>query len=204
MSADAAPAAFNCENEVQPSRWIIVYRGTVTPQVSGKFRFVGAGDDVLVVRFNNRPAFDFGYTIGGLGRNLPKEIAESSESSEIEKNLKKETPMKLPLTLYKYQNTPTLNRDIGGVAVGPEFMVEEGKTYPVEILISEIPGGLFSMCLMIEEVGVEYEKDPAGFPILPLFRLDNSPPADLKGQAPPVSKEGPVWKFVTGATKREI
>ncbi|GAA5117697.1 hypothetical protein JIN84_17005 [Luteolibacter yonseiensis] len=204
MPAEGAPAAFEVEKEVQPKMWAVVYRGAVQAPKTGKFRFVGAGDDVLVVRFNSRPVFDFGYTIAGIGRNLPKEIAETSESSEIEKNLKKETPMKLPLTLYKYENTPTLNRDIGGVAVGPEFSVEEGKTYPVEILISEIPGGLFSMALMIEEVGVTYEKDPAGFPILPLFRIDGTPPADLKGQAPPISKDGPIWKFVTGATKREI
>jgi hypothetical protein len=204
MSADGAPAAFEVEKEVQPKMWAVVYRGAVQAPKSGKFRFVGAGDDVLVVRFNNRPVFDFGYTIAGIGRNLPKEIAGISDNSEIERNLKKETPMKLPLTQYKYENTPTLNNDIGGVAVGPEFNVEAGKTYPVEIMISEIPGGLFSMCLMIEEVGVTYEKDPAGFPILPLFRIDGNPPADIKGQAPPIAKDGPIWKFVTGATKREI
>jgi hypothetical protein len=204
MAAEGAPAAFEVEKEVQPKMWAVVYRGAVQAPKSGKFRFVGAGDDVLVVRFNNRPAFDFGYTVAGIGRNLPKEIIETDDSSEVAKNLRKETPMKLPLTMYKYENTPTLNKDIGGVAVGPEFEVEAGKTYPVEIMISEIPGGLFSMALMIEEVGTTYEKDPAGFPILPLFRIDGSPPPDLKGQAPPISKEGPIWKFVTGATKREI
>ena len=92
-----------------------------------------------------------------------------------------------------------------GMAVGPEFEVEAEKTYPVEIMIGEIPGGFFSLALMIEEIGATYEKDPAGFPILPLFRLDGSPPSnELTGEAPPISNDGPIWKPATGALKREL
>ena len=196
MPADGAPAAFEVEKEVQPRMWIVVYRGAVKAPKSGKFRFAGACDDILVVRFNNRPVFDYGYTMAGTGTHVngrADEFDGTKENRELENEVKKNTPMKFPVPFYKYSATPALNSQIGGIALGPEFSVEEGKTYPVDIMIGEIPGGSFSLYLMIEEVGATYQKDPAGFPILPLFRLDASPPADMKGEAPPISQEGPVW-----------
>lgn len=54
MSADHGPQAFNLAEKVKPKRWIVVYRGNVTPPESGNFRFVGFADDVLAVRFNGR------------------------------------------------------------------------------------------------------------------------------------------------------
>ena len=58
MSAGNGPKAFNLEDKVQPKRWIVVYRGRVTPPESGGYRFVGWADDVLAVRFNNRLVLD--------------------------------------------------------------------------------------------------------------------------------------------------
>ncbi|GAA5117693.1 hypothetical protein JIN84_17010 [Luteolibacter yonseiensis] len=207
MPADGAPAAFEVEKEVQPRMWVVVYRGAVKAPKSGKFRFVGECDDFLVVRFNSRPVFDYGYTMAGTGTHVngrADEFDGTKENRELENEVKKNTPMKFPIPFYKYDATPAHNRNIGGLAVGPEFNVEEGKTYPIDIMIGEIPGGYFSVALMIEEVGATYEKDPAGFPILPLFRLDTVPPADMKGESPPISQEGPVWKFVPGAAQKDI
>ncbi|RYD18817.1 MAG: hypothetical protein EOP88_21270 [Verrucomicrobiaceae bacterium] len=207
MPADGAPAAFECEKEVQPRMWLVTYRGGVIAPKTGKFRFVGQCDDILVVRFNNRPAFDYGYTIAGTGTHINGRSAEvngTTENKDLEKEIKRNTPMDYPIPFYRYEKTPGHNRNIGGMAVGPTFNVEAGKTYPIEILIGEIPGGYFSVCLMIEEVGATYEKDPAGFPILPLFQLDNIPPAEMPGEQPPIAKDGPVWKFAAGATKRDI
>jgi hypothetical protein len=208
MSADGAPAAFEVEKEVQPRRWVVVYRGAVQAPRSGKFRFVGAGDDLLFVRFNNRDVFDYGYTLASTGSHLynrTEEMEGSKENDDLAKDVRKLSPMRLPLTYYKYAQTPKYNREIGGMAVGPEFEVEAGKTYPVEILIGEIPGGQFSVSLLIEEIGATYQKDPAGFPILPLFRLDNSPPSkEQKGEAPPFDPNGPVWKYVAGGARKDI
>ncbi len=208
IPADGAPAAFEVEKEVQPKRWIVVYRGAVKPPKAGRYRFVGAGDDMLVVRLNNRSVFDYGYTLASTGTHLFGRSAEmdgSKENPELAKEVRKLSPMKLPISFYKYAQTPKYNQDIGGMAVGPEFEVRDGQTCPIEILIGEIPGGYFSVSLLIEEIGATYQKDPAGFPILPLFRLDNSlPSAELNGEAPPYDPNGPVWKFVPGAMKRDI
>jgi hypothetical protein len=187
MPASGAPEAFNSQNEVQPSRWIVVYRGTVTPPKSGKYRFVGVGDDVLVVRFNGKHVFDYGYTRPTSGT--------------------RDDLMEQPLVKYQYEATTTWNKDLQGIGRGPEFRAEAGKAYPIEILMSELPGGLFGAVLMIEEVGVQYQKDPLqGAPILPLFRLDPSAPKQPSKDtnAPPFDPKGPVWRTVEDGGKLGI
>ena len=207
IDADAAPTAFECEKEVQPKRWIVVYRGSVQAPLTGKFRFVGAADDVLCVRFNNRDVFDYGYTMATTGKNIigkSDELADPKNKSDLAREIRRDSPMPIPITYYKYSSGGQTNRNIGGMAVGPEFEVEAGKAYPVEILVSEIPGGHFSVSLLIEQIGATYQKDPAGFPILPLFRLDNTPPARVRGDAPPFDPNGPVWKSAADVLKKDI
>jgi hypothetical protein len=196
------------EKYVQPKQWFVVYRGTVQAPKSGRFRFVGAGDDVLTVRFNNRLVFDYGYTMAATGGG-PGAISEQSyqqdRNSDAIRDFKRLSPMPVPSVTYQYAGTRAINRALGGLAVGPEFEVREGVGYPIEILISEIPGGIFSTALLIQEEGVTYQKDAGGLPILPLFRLDHSlPDPSIKGEAPPFDPNGPVWKLVPGRGKEEI
>ena len=209
MSAEGAPAAFNCEKEVQPSRWIVVYRGMVTPPRSGKFRFVGGGDDVLVVRFNGKHVFDHGFTSGTSGVYLAgkgiRVLKEEEEDAGMLEKLEEDYPMKLPVQFHQYDTTRNWNGTIGGLAVGKEFEVEAGKNYPIEILISEIPGGLFCASLLIEEIGEKYQASTNGSPVFPLFRLDASLPEPTKADnAPPYDPKGPVWKRVQGRGKLDF
>jgi hypothetical protein len=109
-----------------------------------------------------------------------------------------------PLKIYRYSGLhPRHTSDIFGLAVGLEFEAREGTSYPIEILIGETPGGLFSGYLLIEEVGAQYQKDSTGSPILPLFRLDNNPPA-VTTPGPPFDPNGPVWKLSSGRGKMSI
>jgi hypothetical protein len=193
---------------VQPKQWFVVYRGTVQAPKSGRYRFVGAGDDVLTVRFNNRLVFDYGYTMAATG-GRPWVISEESynrdRKSDAIRDFKRLSPMPVPSKTYQYEANRKINHDIGGLAVGPEFEVKEGVSYPIEILISEIPGGVFSTALLIQEEGVTYQKDAAGLPVLPLFRLDHSlPDVSPKAEAPPFDPNSPVWKLVPGRGKEEI
>lgn len=50
-----------------------------------------------------------------------------------------------------------------------------GKTYPVEILIGNYPGGSVYAFLQMEEKGARYEQDERGEPILPLFQIGKLP-----------------------------
>jgi PA14 domain len=58
MAADEGPKAFGVEKEVEPSRWVVHYKGKVSPPVSGTYHLVGGGDDVLLVRFNGKLVLD--------------------------------------------------------------------------------------------------------------------------------------------------
>ncbi|MES2572375.1 MAG: hypothetical protein V4710_20265 [Verrucomicrobiota bacterium] len=62
MSANEGPKAYGLEKEVQPSRWLVHYQGKVSPLQDGTVRFVGAGDDYLVVRFNGKVVLDHGFS----------------------------------------------------------------------------------------------------------------------------------------------
>lgn len=200
MKAEGAPAAFECEKEVEPKRWVVVYRGAVQAPKSGKFRFVGAGDDLLVVRFNDKPVFDFGYTVAGI-MSHPRGNPDL-KGSDLEKAVRKNTPMNFPFETYKYTKTPSYNGALGGLAIGPTFEVKAGLTYPIEILIGEIPGGYFSTSLLIEEVGERYKKADGGSPLLPLFQLDGIlPEVKSEDQAPPFATDGPVWNFAPGGAR---
>jgi hypothetical protein len=197
MSADSAPAAFEVEKEVQPTMWMVVYRGTVVAPKTGKFRFVGAGDDLLIVRFNGKNVFDHGYTLGTIGRHVYKDFACMSGSGldkDLERKFKRDFPVKLPVKFHQYPTTVAYNDEIGGLAEGAEFEVVGGKPYPIEILISEIPGGRFCAALLIEEIGATYNKASNGSPIYHLFRTDSSLPKTEGDNVPPFDPSGPIWK----------
>ena len=58
ISADRGPAAFHLQGIVKPSMWCVLYKGEVVAPQSFTFHFVGAGDDVMLVRFNGRLVLD--------------------------------------------------------------------------------------------------------------------------------------------------
>lgn len=208
MNAELAPEAFECEKEVKPQRWVVVYRGIVTPPKTGRYRFVGAADDVLVVRFDGKHVLDYGYTSGTLGKSIQGNVEffnDTKDDPELKKLARRDFPMEIPVQYYDYLTTQTYTKSLGGLALGVEFDAVSGRPYPIEILISEIPGGFFSAVLMIEEIGANYQKDSKGAPILPIFRLDQSLPApDKRDNTPPFDPGGPVWKRVVGASPTDI
>ncbi|RYD18815.1 MAG: hypothetical protein EOP88_21260, partial [Verrucomicrobiaceae bacterium] len=168
MPAAGAPWAFRCADKVQPSRWAIVYRGVVSPPKTGKYRFVGSGDDILVVRFNGRNVFDHGYYSGTTEvrthESFPVMKGEATDP-EVVKLLAANYPMDQPLRTYQYATTKDWNRTVGGVGVGPVFEAEAGKSYPIDILLSELPGHLFCAALLIQDVGAEYDSTSNACPI---------------------------------------
>jgi hypothetical protein len=202
MEANEAPKAFNCEKEVQGSRWVVVYRGAVRPPKTGKYRFVGAGDDVLAIRFAGKMVFDYGYESATANIKLHGNLSKLKDDNDRDwKRLRRDLTMPSPVEIRPQGSTRLVN-DIGGLGVGPEFEANAGTDYPIEILISEIPGGLFAAYLMIEEIGATYQKDGRGSPILPVFRLDSNPPA--QGEGPPFDPNGPVWQLTANRSKMSI
>jgi hypothetical protein len=155
-SADDAPKAFEVEKLMKPSRWVVHYRCYVEMPSSLPFRFVGSGDDFLIVRWNRKIALDDGYETYLAGGGNYKDFGVKVTQE------------------YKVDRRP------GGLhrlKAGPWIQVTKGTKVPVEVLIGETPGGVFDCYLAIEvaksstKVNGQYE----GEGTLKLFRCSADP-----------------------------
>jgi hypothetical protein len=177
IDANKGPSAFGLQNEVQPSMWIVLYKGTVSPPESGIFHFVGHGDDILMVKFNNR------FVLAANWDNPAFGTVDTSWK---------------PQGTYDY-GWPPPNRFMNfPFRRGNAMDIKAGSSYPIEILIGEQPGGRAHAVLLMEKEGVEYKKDAKGNPILPIFRLaETKMPKLERGESlPPYAEGGPIWKGV--------
>jgi hypothetical protein len=177
MPAEAGPSAFQVDKEVQPRMWLAHYKGSVIAPETGAYHFVGAGDDILIVRFGGRLVLCRGWDNPKFG------IVKTNWHAQANYN-------------YGFTNIPE------GFAKGDKIEMRAGDSYPIEVLIGEQPGGRMFATLLIEKEGVTYEKDSKGNPILPAFRMSDSKLPDLqKGQSyPPHQEGGPIWR-ATSAPK---
>ncbi len=159
-SADDAPKAFEVEKLMKPSRWVIHYRCYVEVPSSLPFRFVGSGDDFLIVRWNRKVALDDGYETYFAGRD--------GNYKDFGVKVSKE---------YKVDRRPgSLNR----LKAGPWIQATKGTKVPVEVLIGETPGGVFDCYLAIEvaKSGTKVDGQYEGEGKLKLFRCNADPLPD--------------------------
>ena len=165
VSASYAPIAFGVETpktrsyswDFQPSAWLVVYRGKVVAPKSGKFRFIGAGDDFIAVRFDKKMVLDAGYRmptrwdkknprkawISSFGdrENYRQEIASGKDKMRASYEFIKGVP-----------GCKIWDDEVGGLTAGTPFSVKKGGVYPIEIAVSEIPGGMGGFVLFIEDI----------------------------------------------------
>jgi hypothetical protein len=156
-SADDAPKAFEVEKLMKPSRWVLHYRCYVEVPSSLPFRFVGSGDDFLIVRWNRKIALDDGYETYFAGRD--------GNYKDFGVKVSKE---------YKVDRRPgSLNR----LKAGPWIQVTKGTKVPIEILMGETPGGTFDCYLAIEvaKSGTKVDGEYEGEGKLKLFRCNSDP-----------------------------
>ncbi len=151
-SAGYGPVAYQCDpKKNKPSAWIAVYRGKVRAPKSGKFRFVGTGDDLLCVRFNRKTVLEAGWAIPSKHKT-GSAVDNMGANKEYQKAIRegKDPDHK------GYEYVPLPNgwewNNIGGLSAGTPFEVKEGSVYPIEIMISEGPGGKFGFVLLIEDM----------------------------------------------------
>ncbi len=156
VDAKYPPKAFKCPPNVKPAGWAAHYKGKVKAPKSGTFRFVGTGDEFIGVRFNRETVLEAGYIVpslydpkkpgayhissGGAGRGYRQEVKDG-----------KYRPHK-GYEFIQYPNIEIWNKEIAGLTAGKTFTVKEGQEYPIEILVTEIPGGKFGFVLFIEDV----------------------------------------------------
>lgn len=216
--ASYAPIAYQCQKKVEPSCWAAVYRGKVRAPKSGKFRFVGTGDELVCVRFNRKMVLEAGWCIPstyekGQGQATGVRGAKNTPAGkEYHQAIKdgKERGHR-GYVIAPYDGVDQWNRELGGLTAGEPFVVKEGETYPIEILVSEGPGGFFGFALLVDE----YDEDKGEWKFgkrgvrLDLFRTNFSEPNKeeiLKmlreagcyrgDQFPPYNPDSLVWVAV--------
>lgn len=160
MNSEEATKAFGVDKQIKGLRWAVHYKGKVTAPREGSFRFIGWGDDIMVVRFNKETVLCAAYPqpiLPDLMKNFPSLKQESTKGEKLIK--------------------------------GNWFQVERGKSYEMEVLVSEAYGGKSEFLLLIEErnPSTPYSKrTQAGkenFYAYPVFQV-------LKGaKAPDATKE---------------
>ena len=167
--AEEAPYAYKVQDKVKASMWVAIYRGKVKAPKSGRFRFVGLGDDSLAVRFNGKTVFDYGWSSVATGKMLGSNAANRAELKDSKGQ---------PRQFFRYNGAGSdWNNNLDGLSTGDVFEVKEGQSYPIEILISEVPGGYFGFVLLIEDLDdAPKKRDAGGSPIFQLFRMNFAEP----------------------------
>ena len=150
MRAEEAPKAYAVDDVVQPKRWVAYYTGRIAAPETGRYRFWGIADDVLMVRIKRRLVIDANWP------GLKGKITDWDSRDERNRKFKSGD---------KEQ----------GLVIGDWFHLTKGKPVEMEVLIGEQPGGQFFCRLFIEQDGVEYRKAPDGRPVLPVFKTAEVP-----------------------------
>ena len=198
IDADLAPQSFECGNEVDPAAWVCIYSGNVVAPFSGKFRFLGTADDVILVRFNKEIVLDYGFATYTAGFHFHNNSGDLSRLKDVSSNsIRSRSPLysKHPLEVLSPRGGDS--NPAHSLAKGSVITVKEGEVYPIEVLISEIPGGSYYQALYIEQLdanGQPLDPNPA---TRPLFRttlaLPEQQPVLPFPQFPPY---GPIWRVV--------
>lgn len=199
----AGEAASDFISEAQqaiPGGWIGVFKGRVVAPQTMKFRFVGSADDTLIVRFGGKVVLECGYVLPSVftGNYSDEAFSKGTDKQYIQNLRAGKDPKHKNYSLIQLKSAPFFNNSFGGLTGGTPVSVQEGKDYPIEIIIGECGRHGFYY-LMTQEVTKD-KKAP-----LMLFRTnDDWPVSPQDGESGPAySKDSPVWKTVAPTRKKK-
>ena len=165
MPAKNATSAFRVDDAVDPSYWIIHYKGQVSAPESGEWRFWGYGEEVCSVAVN--------------GRNVLL-----SNWHEIT----------TPSAGWSSPRGPGQPAARGHLKAGDWLRLEKGQVIDLDVIIGERAGGVFAAFLLIEKRGADYRM-VNGQPVLPVFQLapHATPQPQAPAKGPVIAADGPIW-----------
>jgi hypothetical protein len=148
-----APEAFG-ESDTIGYCWAAHYKGQLVHYEDIKFRFWGMGDDVMMVRVDGKVVLNACWP--GDTEDYFTTVWRSSSADS-----------------RKYPLGNNLS------VVGDWIELKAGVPLDMEVLIGEVPGGVFQSMLCVEVEGVEYPRNPfRNGPKLPIFKTEE-PTLDL-------------------------
>jgi hypothetical protein len=193
MGAEQAPIAFGVEDQVEPSFWACHYKGTISAPETGRYRFCGFADDILVVRVGRKVVLDASWpdkikrvspwtsrdensrkfpldVYGQIGMNwlsifAQLERAGAFDGAWIEAFEQVEVNgMRLDMANVDHHNFVSRR-----MVIGDWITLTKGQKVPIEILIAEIPGGGFVCRLLVEQESKEYNMVESDGGLRPFF-----------------------------------
>ena len=223
VSWERGAELFNCRDTVEDAGWVAVYSGYVVAPFTGRFRFLGYCDDMMVVRFNRQIVIDYGnrsLTAGlpllpdhGLalhsletgervdyGTDSLYTIVTSNPVSREEKRMLSESPL-----YSKNQIIVTRSSVFGSDGTGPllvaspELSIRKGQVIPIDILIGEMHKEEFKMFLLIERLSSSNDQTVSAPQSTFLFRTTSAMPGkteDPKDKLSGINQDAPIWKVV--------
>jgi hypothetical protein len=123
QASNQATIDFQVADKVVARRWIAIYHAKIIPPEGGTFRFIGFGDDFLVVNIDGKNVLDGSFQ----GERL-------DPSANVNENV------------GQAWGGQSLN-------CGQWFQLQAGLAADMQILIGEGPGGASGFVLMIQEKG---------------------------------------------------
>lgn len=183
--------------------WFAIFRGKVIAPKSMVFRFYGAADDAIAVRFDDKLVLETGFFKPHLyrGNGMKDKGCDWDYTKEYQKEVAAgKHAEKKGYVVQKLKSTPFCNDAFNGVTGGVPIKVKKGQEYPIEIIIGNNGGGAL-FYLLTQEVTPE-NKAP-----LQLFRTNDAAPTlpnsfnehsstHYGERGPDFSKDSPVWKIV--------
>lgn len=122
---------------------LTTYEGRVVAPESGWFRFVGMGDDRLVVRFGGKVVLDASSVQNAAPSDTPPPSRSRKKGG---KNKASQGPLKIEVP-----GADTWNRDLKGLTAGSSFRVEKGKKYAISLLYCNY-GGNAGFALLVQRL----------------------------------------------------
>ena len=162
--AGEAPKTFGVQGKVKPNNFVIHYEGSFAAPEDGTYRFVGLGDDSILVLVDGTARFE--------GNWIPW-VALS------EKNFQQTDWVK---DFFPSDKGSTQDRENWArLREGEWFSMKAGQPRKLEVVLVELGdpkaenGGNFAFVLLIEKQGVKYETKKRGgqtVTVLPPFLLE--------------------------------
>ena len=185
MSADAAPEAYGVQDQVEGKLWICHYTGQIAAPETGRYRFCGIGDDVLIVRVGRKVVLDacwpehigkmtswesddddsrrfvlngykYGQFQGTVWDNAFEKIEDAGAFEGKAGFWSTVNALRLPAPTNGQRRDAYMSAACRMV-IGDWVDLRKGQLVNIDILIGELPGGDFTGRLLIEQQGKEYE-----------------------------------------------
>ena len=131
--------------------WAVLYTGKLAHKDAITFRFVGAGDDFMLVWLDGKMVLKACRSKGS--NNFQRDFSSLWESSSSDSGK------------YDLGN--------GKAVVGDWITLDPGVPLDMRAVTGNVMGGPFSAMLLVEVEGVEYERNSQGGPVLPVFKITN-------------------------------